>query len=86
MQWYVNFVNVIFARLICIFKPSSSTVDVGRTIQTYSFFVDNVPGFGILFPTLHFLQLYLKEFYFFHKILKYKFITICLIEPKKKTK
>ena len=45
MHWYVHFVNVIFVRLICIFKPSSSTIDVGRKIQQYSFFVDNVPGF-----------------------------------------
>ena len=45
MQWYANFENVICVMLICIFKPSSSTVDVGRTMQTYSFFVDNVPGF-----------------------------------------
>ena len=45
MQWYVNFVNVIFVRLICIFKPSSSTIDVGRKIQKIFVFVDNVPGF-----------------------------------------
>ena len=56
MQWYVNFVNVIFVRLICIFKPSSSSIDEGRTIQKYSFVVDNVPGFLILFSTLHFVH------------------------------
>ena len=80
--------NVIFVRLICVFKSFNTTSDVGRKIQKYSFFVENVPDFWILFSTLHFVHdsnnCNLKFFYSFHKILKYKFITICLIEQKKK--
>jgi hypothetical protein len=84
-------VNVIFVRLICVFKSSNTTIDIGRKIQKYSFFVENVPDFWILYSTLHCVHgsnncnnCNLKFFYSFHKILKYKFITICLIEQKKK--